>query len=267
MTDEATSPLRRRMIEDMTVRNFAADTQRNYLRAVKNLAIFLGRSPDAATAEDLRLFQLHLTETHVRPPTINGTVAALRFFFSVTVDRSDVTKPLTFVAEPRKIPVILSPEEVARFLEAAPRAEVQGRTQCRLRRGPARFRGCRAEGAGHRFQTHAAADRAGQGRSPVSLQIGILWEKSCSSGPSYSALLSSGAELCGRDQTFPAMRLGPIARESFAIACAPISGRRSSPLRWSWRAPVSPVNSRKAIKEAAIDPAEAAKHGMRPLQR
>ena len=120
MTDEAMSPLRRRMIEDMTVRNFAVDTQRNYLRAVKNLANFLGRSPDAATAEDLRLFQLHLTETHVRPPTINGTVTALRFFFSVTVERSDVTKPLTFVAEPRKIPVILSPEEVARFLEAAP---------------------------------------------------------------------------------------------------------------------------------------------------
>src|SRR6202045_1121870 len=120
MTDEAMSPLRRRMIEDMTVCNFVADTQRNYLRAVKNLAIFLGRSPDTATAEDLRLFQLHLTETHVRPPTINGTVTALRFFFSVTVDRSDVTKPLTFVAEPRKLPVILSPEEVARFLEAAP---------------------------------------------------------------------------------------------------------------------------------------------------
>jgi integrase/recombinase XerD len=120
MTDEAMSPLRRRMIEDMTVRNFAVDTQRNYLRAVKNLAIFLGRSPDTAAAEDLRLFQLHLTETHVRPPTINGTVTALRFFFSVTVDRSAVTRPLTFVAEPRKIPVILSPEEVARFLEAAP---------------------------------------------------------------------------------------------------------------------------------------------------
>jgi integrase/recombinase XerD len=119
MTDEAMSPLRRRMIEDMTVRNFAADTQRNYLRAVKNLAVFLGRSPDTAMTEDLRLFQLHLTETHVRPPTINGTVTALRFFFAVTVDRSDVTKPLTFVAEPRKIPVILSPEEVARFLEAA----------------------------------------------------------------------------------------------------------------------------------------------------
>jgi site-specific recombinase XerD len=120
MTDKALSPLRRRMIEDMTIRNFAADTQRNYLRAVKNLAIFLGRSPDTATAEDLRLFQLHLTETHVRPPTINGTVSALRFFFTVTLDRADVAKLLTFVAEPRKIPVIISPEEVTRFLEAAP---------------------------------------------------------------------------------------------------------------------------------------------------
>jgi integrase/recombinase XerD len=120
MTDKALSPLRRRMIEDMTIRNFAADTQRNYLRAVKNLAIFLGRSPDTATAEDLRLFQLHLTETHVRPPTINGTVSALRFCFTVTLDRADVAKLLTFVAEPRKIPVILSPEEVTRFLEAAP---------------------------------------------------------------------------------------------------------------------------------------------------
>jgi integrase/recombinase XerD len=108
------------MIEDMTVRNFASETQPNYIRAVKNLTVFLGRSPDTATAEDLRRFQLHLTSTGVRPPTINGTVAALRFFFSVTVDRVGITKPLTFVAEPRKIPVVLSPEEVARFLEAAP---------------------------------------------------------------------------------------------------------------------------------------------------
>jgi integrase/recombinase XerD len=123
MTPEAISPLRRRMIEDMTVRNFAWDTQRNYIRAVKNLTVFLGRSPDTATAEDLRLFQLHLTSTGVRPPTINGTVTALRFFFSVTVDQVGVTKPLTFVAEPRKIPIVLSPEEVARFLEAAPGAK------------------------------------------------------------------------------------------------------------------------------------------------
>ena len=92
----------------------------DYIRQVKNLAAFLGRSPDTATAEDLRLYQLHLTQSGVRPPTTNAAVSALRFFFSVTLDRPEVTKPLTFVAEPRKIPVVLSPEEVARLLEAAP---------------------------------------------------------------------------------------------------------------------------------------------------
>jgi integrase/recombinase XerD len=120
MTDEAMSPLRRRMIEDMTVRNFVEKTQKDYIRHVKNLTMFLGRSPETATAEDLRRYQLHLTDSGVRPPTINGAVSALRFFFSITLDRPDVTKLLTFVAEPRKIPLVLSPEEVTRFLEAAP---------------------------------------------------------------------------------------------------------------------------------------------------
>ena len=120
MTQEAVSPLRRRMIEDMTVRNFVEKTQHDYIRSIKNLSKFLGRSPDTATPEDLRRYQLHLTGTGLRPPTINGTVTALRFFFTVTLDRADTVKPLTFVAEPRKIPVVLDPEEVARFLEAAP---------------------------------------------------------------------------------------------------------------------------------------------------
>ena len=120
MTQEAISPLRRRMIEDMTVRNFVEKTRNDYIRHVKTFTAFLGRSPDTATPEDLRRYQLHLTGTGVRPPTINGTVTALRFFFTVTLDRADTVKPLTFVAEPRKIPVVLSPEEVARFLEAAP---------------------------------------------------------------------------------------------------------------------------------------------------
>ena len=120
MTKECTTPLRRRMIEDMTVRHLASETQRNYIRAVETLANFLGRSPATATAEDLRLFQLHLNATHVRPPTINNTVTALRFFFSVTLDRAEATRHLTFVHEPRKLPIVLSPEEVARLLEAAP---------------------------------------------------------------------------------------------------------------------------------------------------
>ncbi|MCP4305567.1 MAG: site-specific integrase [bacterium] len=115
MTEMATSPPRQRMIEDMTVRNFTADTQRDYIRGVKKLADFLGRSPALATAEDLRRFQLHLSEQseqRSRPPTINNTVPALRFFFKVTVDLPDVTKHLVTIAETRRLPVILTPEEL-----------------------------------------------------------------------------------------------------------------------------------------------------------
>jgi site-specific recombinase XerD len=108
------------MIEDMSVRNFGEKTRHDYIRHVKSFAGFLGRSPDTATPEDLRRFQLHQRQTGVRPPTINGSVAALRFFFSTTLDRPEMGRHLTFVREPRKIPMILSPEEIARLLEAAP---------------------------------------------------------------------------------------------------------------------------------------------------
>ncbi len=114
------SPLRARMIEDMTVRNFAAGTLREYIRAVKKLTAFIERSPDTATAEELRAFQLHLTKTGTTPPTVNATVTALRFFFKVTLDRPETTRHLVFVHEPRKLPRVLSPEEVLRLLEAAP---------------------------------------------------------------------------------------------------------------------------------------------------
>ena len=120
MIDECISPLRQRMIEDMSLRNFGEKTQQTYIRAVKNLANFLKRSPDTASNEDLRRFQLHLAEQRVGAPTINSTVSALRFFFTVTLDRADAVRHLTFVHEPRKLPLVLSPAEVARFLEAAP---------------------------------------------------------------------------------------------------------------------------------------------------
>ena len=120
MSDKPISPLRARMIQDMTVRNFVPDTQREYIRAVKKLASFLGRAPDTASAEDLRLFQVHLTETGANPPTINATVTALRFFFKVTLDRPETTRHLVFVFEPRKLPRVLPPEDVLRLLEAAP---------------------------------------------------------------------------------------------------------------------------------------------------
>ena len=119
MTEKAISPLRQRMIEDMRMRNFAYDTQREYIRAVKKLAAFLKRSPDTATAEELRGFQLHLTET-ANPPVINTTVTALRFFFKTTLDKPETTRHLVFVHEPRKLPRVLPPEDVLRLLEAAP---------------------------------------------------------------------------------------------------------------------------------------------------
>jgi len=120
MSQKSISPLRRRMIEDMTVRNFVEKTRNDYLRHVKTFTAFLGRAPDTATAEELRRFQLHQRETGVHPPTINGSVAALRFFFTVSLARPDMARALTFVREPRKIPVVLSPGEVVRLLEAAP---------------------------------------------------------------------------------------------------------------------------------------------------
>ena len=114
------SALRRRMIEDMTVRGFTEKTQHDYIRYVKAFAAFLGRSPDKATAEDLRRFQLHQTQVGLQPPSINSAVAALRFFFTVTLDRPDLARRLALVRQPRKLPLVLSVEEVTRLLEAAP---------------------------------------------------------------------------------------------------------------------------------------------------
>jgi Phage integrase, N-terminal SAM-like domain len=113
------SPLRARMIEDMTVRGFNEHTRRDYVRHVRAFAAFIGRSPDTATAEDLRLFQLHQTQSGMQPPSINSAVSALRFFFTVTLDRPDLSRRLTVVPQPRRIPAVLSAEEVTLLLRAA----------------------------------------------------------------------------------------------------------------------------------------------------
>jgi integrase/recombinase XerD len=119
-SDQPVSTLRARMIEDMTVRGFTAKTRHDYIRGVKTFAAFLGRSPDTATAEDLRRFQIYQTQAGLQPPGINNSVSALRFFFTVTLDRPDLARRLTVVHQPRKLPMVLSVEEVARLLEAAP---------------------------------------------------------------------------------------------------------------------------------------------------
>ncbi|MBO0757101.1 MAG: site-specific integrase [Bradyrhizobiaceae bacterium] len=120
MTDEAMSPLRRRMIEDMTIRKFAPKTQHDYVQRIKNFTAFLARSPDTASFEDVRRYQLHLAESGIGAPTLNQTISTLRFFFRVTLKRHDIVEHTHFIREPRKLPVVLSPEEVARMLDAAP---------------------------------------------------------------------------------------------------------------------------------------------------
>jgi site-specific recombinase XerD len=120
MTDKAISPLRQRMIEDMTVRGFTACTQRGYIAAVRNFTVFLGRSPDQADKEDLRRFQHHMRCEGASAANMNLAVSALRFFFGVTLERGDAEVGMTTVRLPQRLPVILSPEEVARLLDAAP---------------------------------------------------------------------------------------------------------------------------------------------------
>ena len=114
------SPLRRRMIEDMCLRKLSPKTQTHYIRAVRNLTRYLGRSPDTATVEDLRRYQLHLVDTGISSVSLNAAITGLRFFFEVTLGRSDAMAKMKAVYEPRRLPVVLSAEEVTRLLDAAP---------------------------------------------------------------------------------------------------------------------------------------------------
>ncbi len=108
------------MIDDMAARRFKEKVQKDDVRHVRAFAAFLGRSPETATSEDLRRFQVHMAQQQIGAPTINAAVAALRFFFNVTLERPDLVRHLTTVNKPRRAPVVLSQEEVARLLEAAP---------------------------------------------------------------------------------------------------------------------------------------------------
>jgi site-specific recombinase XerD len=110
--------LRQRMIEDMSVRGFSAKTQHDYQRIVSRFAAFLGRSPDRATAEDIRRFQVEQREAGMPASAMNSHVAALRFFFTTTIDRPDLSRRLVRVSYPHKLPTVLSLDEVARLLAA-----------------------------------------------------------------------------------------------------------------------------------------------------
>ncbi len=112
------SPLRQKLIDDMTMRHFSVATQRNYIRDVGRFASFLRRPPDTATTEDVRQFQLAQSEAGVPVPTMNTMVSALRFFFANTLDRPDLARKLVRVSRPRNLPVVLSRDEVVRLLNA-----------------------------------------------------------------------------------------------------------------------------------------------------
>ena len=113
------SPLRQRMIDDMMMRKLAPGTQRGYLRAIERFVQYFRRSPDLADAEDLREFQLYLATEGVASTNINQILTGLRFFYTVTLSRPEVLAKVSHVPEEEKLPVILSPEEVTRLLEAA----------------------------------------------------------------------------------------------------------------------------------------------------
>ena len=113
------SPLRRRMTEDMRMRNFKPKTQAAYLRGVSKLATFLKRSPHTATADDLRRFQLHLVDDGTSPITLNATISGLKFFFDVTLNHPELMAKMQPVKVPRTLPVVLSREEVSRLWPAS----------------------------------------------------------------------------------------------------------------------------------------------------
>ena len=95
------SPLRRRMIEDMTVRNLSPTTQRSYVAAVSKLSRYFGRSPDCLELEDIRAFQVHLVATGISWPALNQIVCALRFFYGVTLGHDAIPERIAYAREPR----------------------------------------------------------------------------------------------------------------------------------------------------------------------
>src|SRR6266536_1091533 len=141
------SPLRRRMIEDMTVRNLSPATQRSYISGVVKFSRHFGLSPERLGLEDVRAFQVHLVSTGISWASLNQIVCALRFFYGVTLGQETIPERIPYAREPHKLPVVLSADEVVRFLEAV--ASLRSRT---------------LEGRGYRQFTHGDPGRAGQGR-------------------------------------------------------------------------------------------------------
>jgi integrase/recombinase XerD len=205
--DRPVTPLRQRMLDDMAMRALRSRTQHDYIRHVRAFAAFLGRSPDTATAEDVRRFQLHQREHGVGEGTISGSVSALRFLFDVTLERPDLSRRLVLAHRPRNIPDVLSVEEVAKLLEAAPGIKY------RAALGVAYGAGLRVSEVAHLKADDIDSKRMlirieeGKGRkdrnamlSPQLLELLRLWWRE---GKRRSVLLPHGWLFPGRSYTDP----------------------------------------------------------------
>ena len=141
MSNKPISDLRRRMTADMTIRSFSEKTQRDYIRQVEAFASFLGRSPDTATGDDIRRFQFAQVEQGAQPPKMNAQASALRFFFIVTLGRADLAHQLGRTHYPRKLPRVLTPDQVGLLIEAAPGPGLKHKVALSVAYG-AGLRGC-----------------------------------------------------------------------------------------------------------------------------
>jgi len=219
------SPLRQRMLDDMTLRKLQPKTQANYLRAVKNFSRFFGRSPELASAEDLRLFQLHLVKQGVSSTTLNATITGLKFFFGVTLDRPSTLKKMSPLRKEQKLPQVLSVEEVTRLLKGA--ANLKHRAALSLAYGA----GLRASEVTHLKIADIDSDRMiirvrqGKGRrdryamlSPLLLELLRYWWRE---GRAQGRMLPGGWLFPGQNPIHPlsTRQLNRACKSAAAAAC------------------------------------------------
>ena len=209
MSDKPISDLRRRMIADMTVRSFSDKTQHDYVRQIETFARFLGRSPDTASGDDIRRFQLAQVEQGAQPPKMNSQASALRFFLTITLGRADLAHQLARTHYPRKLPRVLAAEQVARLIEAAPGPGLKYKSALSIAYG-AGLRGGEVRST-YSFSHNASSSRETFCSLPPS------WAASCAvvanpkrailtSSPTWRGLIRSGRGSEGRTNSRPRSR-------------------------------------------------------------